>query len=70
MLFLENCGNDQLYCEREDFVVITYSTWELSTEIRAEGVRQAEGQLAGLPGKSSAIMWILDYLKTRKLGEG
>ena len=48
LLFLGSRKSDQTYHKREYFAVITYSTWALSAEVRAEGGRKAEWQLAEL----------------------
>lgn len=66
LLFLENREHDQPYFKRKEFAVITYSTWELSAEVRAEKGSQAEMELAELPGRSSAMTYILGYLRPRK----
>ena len=52
-------GNNQPCCEREDFAVITYSTWELSGEVKSAGRRQVEGQLEGLSGRNSDMNVVL-----------
>lgn len=66
LLFLENRERDQPYFKRKEFAVIMYSTWELSAEVRAEKGSQAEMELAELPGRSSAMTYILGYLRPRK----
>ena len=49
LLLLENSGNDQPYCEREDFAVITIPHGSFLRKLRLLVAQQAERRRGGSP---------------------